>query len=332
MQSSIVAQLAEAASASHPSQWCQGFFLLSAGIVLSIQLVPEDARRALLDYGPRAVQPSSSGGDDDATAKEGRPATAASGNGLESILVRALALLGHTPHAWFRHFYVASVASSAFWAGQFFVGGSVLRTLATWQAGRTSSSASLSLEQVVSVWGLMALQGVRRLYECTVVMRPSAQSKMLSIHWLLGLAFYLNMGIAVWVEGSHSILDPPTHLDTMSLLSPGRILGLFLFGFGWWQQYACHTYLASLKKYTLPDQGMFRHIVCAHYTCECLIYLGLAMVAAPPGQWRNRTLWCGLIFIAVNLGSTANGTKKWYAQKFGADKVAGRWRMIPYVF
>lgn len=77
---------------------------------------------------------------------------------------------------------------------------------------------------------------------------------------------------------------------------------------------------------------MFRYIVCAHYTCECLIYLGLAMVAAPTGLWRNRTVWCGLIFVAVNLGSTANGTKKWYAQKFGADKVAGRWRMIPYVF
>lgn len=46
----------------------------------------------------------------------------------------------------------------------------------------------------------------------------------------------------------------------------------------------------------------------------------------------NRTLICAVLFVAVNLGVTAKGTKKWYGEKFGVEKVQGKWRMIPGVF
>lgn len=108
--------------------------------------------------------------------------------------------------------------------------------------------------------------------------------------------------------------------------------GIALFAVGWLKQNQCHRYLASLKKYTLPDQGWFRYIVCAHYTSECLLYLGLVVLAAPPGQIFNGTIFLGLSFVALNLGATATGTKQWYAQKFGADEVAEKWRMIPLVW
>ena len=42
-------------------------------------------------------------------------------------------------------------------------------------------------------------------------------------------------------------------------------------------QHDCHVYLASLKKYTLPDQQLFRIVLCPHYTCECFIYLAIAI-------------------------------------------------------
>jgi len=105
-----------------------------------------------------------------------------------------------------------------------------------------------------------------------------------------------------------------------------------LFALAWVMQYQFHLYLASLKKYSLPDYGLFRRIVCPHYTCECLLYLTLAVVAAPEGQLCNRTLLCGLAFVAINLGVTANGTRQWYLAKFGAEKVKPRWRMIPFLF
>lgn len=99
-----------------------------------------------------------------------------------------------------------------------------------------------------------------------------------------------------------------------------------------WKQHECHKHLAGLKKYTLPSQGLFKYIVCPHYFCECVIYAVIAFVAAPPGSWFNRSVLCGLLFVAVNLGATAWGTRKWYAQKFGAESVGTKYNMIPFVF
>lgn len=97
-------------------------------------------------------------------------------------------------------------------------------------------------------------------------------------------------------------------------------------------QHVCHEHLASLKKYTLPQQYWFQKVVCPHYTSECVIYVAIAIVAAPPGLWFNRTVLAGLGFVASNLGVTADSTRKWYVKKFGAEKLAGRWRMFPYLY
>lgn len=109
-------------------------------------------------------------------------------------------------------------------------------------------------------------------------------------------------------------------------------IALPLFLYGWVMQHQCHKHLAGLKKYSLPDSGMFRHIVCPHYTCECLIYLSLAVVGAPAGQWYNRTLLSVLTFVAVNLGITAYATRSWYVEKFGPERVVGKWIMVPVVY
>lgn len=106
---------------------------------------------------------------------------------------------------------------------------------------------------------------------------------------------------------------------------------LVLFFVAWYAQYQYHAHLASLKKYTLPTEGLFAHIVCPHYTCECVIYLAIALMAAPAGRVFNTTELCGVVFAATNLSATAYGTKQWYAQKFGAERVVGRWCIIPWV-
>jgi len=65
---------------------------------------------------------------------------------------------------------------------------------------------------------------------------------------------------------------------------------------------------------------------------ECLIYLAIAIAAAPEGHAINRTVFSGLVFVAVNLGVTAQITKEWYAEKFGEDKVKQKWVMFPLVY
>jgi len=65
---------------------------------------------------------------------------------------------------------------------------------------------------------------------------------------------------------------------------------------------------------------------------ECLIYLSLAMISAPKGALLNKTMFTALVFVSTNLAVTASTSKEWYEKKFGKDAVAGRWKMIPYLY
>jgi 3-oxo-5-alpha-steroid 4-dehydrogenase 3 len=105
---------------------------------------------------------------------------------------------------------------------------------------------------------------------------------------------------------------------------------LFLLASG--VQHDCHKYLASLKKYTLPENWFFQSVVCPHYTSECLIYVAIAIAAAPNDQIMNRTVLAGLGFVVSNLAVTADSTMKWYVEKFGEERLESRWRMVPYIY
>ncbi|CAF3444534.1 unnamed protein product [Fusarium graminearum] len=304
-----------------PVQCCQTFFALSTAIVLGIQALPQDVRSALMDYGARRPK--------DAKHEKGREENKQKVFVPLRSFMKNLTEYGQVPHSWFLHFYIVSVALSGFWAWQYLTKGHVLRTIATWQD--RAGGPSMSLEQIFVAWLLMALQGSRRLYESLFVFKPGS-SPMWFIHWALGLSYYIAMSLAVWVEGSSAILaawDSPHQ----PLRIPRRLpSALALYFVAYFKQNQCHRHLASLKKYTLPSEGWFRYIICPHYTSECLVYLAIAWIAAPHGQLFNKSILGAVIFVAVNLGATAKGTKAWYEQKFGVDKVAGRWLMIPPVY
>ena len=111
----------------------------------------------------------------------------------------------------------------------------------------------------------------------------------------------------------------PTLRTTISVL-------LFILASG--IQHDCHTYLAYLRasksedgkhregEYKVPEHPAFHSLISPHYTAECVIYLALALVAAPQGSWVNGTLGCALVWVGVNLGVTAYGTKEWWVKIF----------------
>lgn len=307
-----------------PAQWCQSFFTLAAAGVLAVTVLPSRLSRLLLGYGPRI---SGANGNVHST-----------GSSWLEALVSTLTAWGQVPHWWFGSFYATSLACSAFWAYQYVVGGSAIRLLASSQLfdlpeNKLASQISPHAAQGVFVaWALMALQGVRRLYEQVIVAKKSA-STMWVIHWVLGTAFYMVMSIAVWVEGAALILNPqPASTFFTQPPSIKVALGSLVFVLGSAAQYSCHRHLAGLKKYSLPTKGLFQYLVCPHYTCECLLYLSLAAVAAPDDEILSRTIVSAVLFVAVNLGATAHGTRKWYMDKFGAPSMESRWTMIPLVY
>ncbi|KAH6693657.1 hypothetical protein F5X68DRAFT_46224 [Plectosphaerella plurivora] len=318
-----ILSLIQAVLAVSPSSIFRGCFTFAIIVILSLQLTPRLSRGLILDYGPRA---------------SGAKPAKQTPQGWFHDALKAVTTYGRIPHSWFNHFYVASVAGSVFWGLELLLGGGVvMRLLAEWEAfahmaeGAGPGPASMSWEQTVMAWGMLYVQGVRRLYECYFIMRPS-KSEMWFVHYIMGMCFYVGIGLAVWIEGSQTILSPPETVAVANVLSLKHILGAVLFLYGWTQQAWCHRYLASLRKYTLPSEGLFKNIVCAHYFCECLIYLGISVAAAPDGHWLNNTVGTALLFVFVNLASTANGTKAWYAEKFGRSKVAPKWRIVPFLF
>ena len=290
-----------------PAQFCQSFYGISAALIIGINILPKTASSALMDYGARRSDAGNSG----------------------SSLVRKLMDWTQVPHSWFLHYYLFSFSLSLFWAGQYFFRGEIMRVLASRQA--EAGGRSMDVSQVVVVLGLMGLQGGRRLYESLVVTKPG-KTPMGAAHWIVGLAYYGVMSVTVWIEGSGAILEAwDTGKARMNIpMRTPLMVGLFFSA--WIKQHECHKYLANLKKYTLPQEGYFESVVCAHYMFECIIYVSMALVAAPPGSVFNRTILVGTVFVVVNLGITADGTKRWYGEKFGVDKVANKSRMIPFVY
>ncbi|KAF2686209.1 hypothetical protein K458DRAFT_209284 [Lentithecium fluviatile CBS 122367] len=275
----------------HPAVVLRAFYLAASALILVIQAVPTLRRRFLI-YGPRATP---------ATA---RATPQHQSSNLDRLLDYAASF--QVPHNFFTHFYVVSVASALFWGWR----------LDLWKARG----------QVRLVWGLMLLQGVRRLVE-SYAYTSTSKSRMWFAHWILGLLFYLATNVAVWVE-----LDPTAPLSVpwkTAVVVPAIFAAH-------WLQHRCHAYLYRLRiqntGYKLPSHPVFPNLLCPHYTCEIAIYAGMSLLAAPAGQRVNWTLVCATIFVVVNLGVTAAGTKEWYMEKFGAEKVGGRTRMIPWVW
>ncbi|KAI1467226.1 uncharacterized protein F4812DRAFT_460071 [Daldinia caldariorum] len=302
-----------------PAAYCQLFYILASATVLGIAAAPQSIQRLLTQYGART---STVGTSND---KEGKQ----NANGRLVQIVSWVTSVSQVPHSWFIHFYILSVTCSVFWAVQFLNHGKILDFIVRNQV--RSEETLMSINQVVIAWALMSLQGTRRLYESLALIR-SSPSKMWAVHWLLGIAYYFCTSISIWIEGSRSIQSSDRRTFSAETPSFSTVFGIITFLASSFMQNRCHNYLFRLKKYSLPEDGLFRYIVCPHYTCECMLYLSLALITAPVGQLYNRTLICALLFVAVNLGSTANGTKKWYGEKFGRERVLEKWKMIPGIF
>lgn len=253
---------------------------------------------------------------------------------LSNPMIRFLDLLAtlQVPHRFFLHFYVASVLSSAFWGFQLLTRGSAFRTVSGYST-IGDPSKGMTIDQVALTWSMMTFQGFRRLLESLFVTKPSA-SKMWFVHWFLGIAFYLSFGVALWIEGLPCLFfaDSVYNKITWSAPSLKTIISIPIFILASGLQYDCHTYLASLPKYTLPVHPIFQVLVCPHYFAECQIYLSLAIAAAPQGSLCNKTVLSALVFVGTNLAVTASMSKKWYERKFGAETVKDRWKMIPFVY
>lgn len=162
-----------------PAQICKVFFGIGTATLLAGTLI-QPFRDRIMNYGSRSTESKTP-----ETDKK-------SANLLEYIASFEV------PHTWFTHYYAVSVASSIFWAHQIVARGHAARLLAVYS--QPSTTASMTANQVLLAWSMMAFQGMRRLYESVTLTKPS-RSKMWVGLWAIGIAYYITMGITVWIEG-----------------------------------------------------------------------------------------------------------------------------------
>lgn len=132
------------------------------------------------------------------------PSPSPSNNSPLQSLVSFLASYS-VPHTYFTHFYVLSCLSSLLWAHQLYFRGPLFTLLARLAQRRgkdlsLDADASVTLNQLLLCWIVLTCQGARRLAECISFFKPSA-SRMWIVHYLVGIAFYVTVNIAIWIEG-----------------------------------------------------------------------------------------------------------------------------------
>jgi 3-oxo-5-alpha-steroid 4-dehydrogenase 3 len=169
-----------------PSTVCKMFFGLGTAVDLGGTLIPS-FRENIMNYGSRSINSSST--------------TKASKSKITSLFEHIAAF--QVPHTWFTHYYVVSVASSIFWAHQIYTRGPIFEYLASYS---NTGHQGMTINQVFLAWFCMVLQGSRRLYESITLTKLSA-SKMWAGLWLIGIAYYMFMGISVWIEGIGEVID-----------------------------------------------------------------------------------------------------------------------------
>lgn len=99
-----------------------------------------------------------------------------------------------------------------------------------------------------------------------------------------------------------------------------------------YKQHQVHRYLASLRDYRVPDHPIYRetNLICPHYGFEVNIYLIFAILTARDLRILNVTMLCAVFFVAINLGVTADLTKKWLLERFPKQRpeIAQRKKML----
>lgn len=179
-------------------QLLQLTFTTAAAAVLLINAIPPFARR-FIPYGKVAIDAAASASTSQKSAPP--PPPPPTSTNPTSKFLDFLATLT-VPHSWFGHFYIAGIIASLFWGYQISTHGCVFRWLAA-HAGHSK----MGIEQTLIVWLCFLAQVGRRAYEHYYIQKPGT-SRMWFVHYLLGIAFYLLMSMAVWIEGTGAFRSP----------------------------------------------------------------------------------------------------------------------------
>lgn len=166
----------------------RSFYIFASYAILIVRFIP-DLQYRFLDYGARSSEKRK----DHAIRSSALP---------KWLRLQIDPLLDMTadvtvPHSWFYHFYVVSSICTAIWSGVILRGHEPPLLSPNWNL------SNLWEARTKLCMLLMQIQGLRRLYECLLMSKPS-KSRMWIGHYAIGIAFYLVTNVAIWLEPGKS--------------------------------------------------------------------------------------------------------------------------------
>lgn len=218
---------------------------------------------------------------------------------------------------WFFHFYVLSLVLSV--VGFIITHSKVLNndTSHPFSLPELENIGTIPLEISRLAFFLIIGHSSRRLIETCMVFNYKKTSKMNISHYLVGLFFYTSLNLQLFLNTDFLGTITASQFDIRLLLS------LILFLFASTDQFVNHLHLSKVVKYNVPRYALFKYVCCAHYLDEILIYTAVF------GVLRTRTSFLGLLFVIVNLSTSAIETRNYYKAK--ADSKVPKWAIIPFV-
>ncbi len=88
------------------------------------------------------------------------------------------------------------------------------------------------------------------------------------------------------------------------------------------------TPTASIEKhYQVPQAGLFKYILFAHYSVEWVEWIGFWIACG----WSCAPARAFVVNEITSMLPRAVRGKKWYLERFGEEKIKGRWAAIPGV-
>ena len=203
------------------------------------------------------------------------------------------------------------------------------------------SRAKVTPESIVIALTLMALQSMRRMYECYYVNAPS-KAQISLFHYLVGYIHYTCVGFGIishapGLQKPHNILFEGQHQSIkwvhiqlqLTNVSVVDWLAIGFFLWAWKHQFVAHKILARTKKqslsgYGLPHGDWFNYLSCPHYTAECLLYLSVQVIFG-----LEHTTWILVcIWVLSNQLIVSIMSHQWYVENFPNYT---RKALIPYI-
>lgn len=199
----------------------------------------------------------------------------------------------------------------------------LLVLLAIWLA----SPLKWRVPQLV-LFGLFELHYFQRSLVFPLLMKGT--SRMPVSIMMMGIVFNLINGV-IQGGGLYWFPNPDFEHGIAYLLRPNAIAGILLFLIGMAVNLHSDHVIRHLRKpgdtgHYLPQKGMYRFVTSANYLGEIVEWTGFATAAATPAAWVF-PLWT-----AANLVPRARAIYNRYREEFGEAALAGRKRIVPFIY